>query len=197
MRSFEELLVMVETMHTGHPGHVCPGQVLGLRMAIRGCCDLDIEDPSLDRGLIVFVEIDRCAADAIAAVTGCRLGKRTLKHMDYGKMAATFVNIKTGKAVRVVAREDARQRAKEYFPQIEDKYAAQLEAYKVMPNEELFDVMEVSVKIKPEDMPGRPLRRVKCDMCGEYIQDLREVYKDRKVLCKPCADSGYYSLISN
>lgn len=115
-----------------------------------------------------------------------------MKFIDYGKMAATFVNLETGRAVRVVAREESRQKAKELFPEIKDKYATQLEAYKIMRDEELFDVMEVHVKINPEDMPGRPLRRIKCDDCGEYVQDMREVYRDGRVLCRPCADLAYY-----
>jgi len=112
--------------------------------------------------------------------------------MDYGKMAATFVNLKSGRAVRVIAREDSRQKAKELFPEIENKYTAQLEAYKIMQDQELFEVMDVEVKIDPQDMPGRPLRRVKCDSCGEYVQDMREVCGDQRTLCIPCADSGYY-----
>ncbi len=117
-----------------------------------------------------------------------------MKFMDYGKMAATFVNLKTGRAVRVVAKEDAREKAKKYFPDIEDKYKAQLEAYKVMSDKELFDVMNVRIRIKPEDMPGRPLKRIPCDICGEYVQDMREVHKSGKVLCRPCAEGGYYTI---
>lgn len=187
---FESLLEESAGIH----GHLCPGQVLGVKMAILGLSEAGIVDPKgKDRkSIIVFVEMDRCATDAVQSVTGCSLGHRTMKFMDYGKMAATFLNLKTGKAVRIIAREDSRQKAKEYFPDIENKYAAQLEAYKIMPNEELFNVMEVKVKINPEDMPGRPLRRVKCDSCGEYIQDMRDVEIDGKSLCRPCADGGYY-----
>ena len=163
-------------------------------MSILGLNEIDILDPKgRDRkSIIVFVEMDRCATDAVQSVTGCSLGHRTLKFMDYGKMAATFANLKTVKAVRVVAREESRKKAKEYFPEIENKYKAQLEAYKIMTNSELFDVMEVNVTVRPEDMPGRPLRRVRCDTCGEYVQDAREVYKDGKALCRHCAHSGYY-----
>ncbi len=175
-------------------GHLCPGQVLGVKMSMLGLRKIGITDPKgRDRkNLIVFVEMDRCATDAVQSVTGCSLGHRTMKFMDYGKMAVTFMNLKTGRAVRVIAKEEARQKAKNYFPRIENKYSAQLEAYKIMPDEELFAVMEVNVKINPEDMPGRPLRRIRCDACGEYVQDLREVYRGGKVLCTPCAGSGYY-----
>lgn len=189
---FESLLNESVKIH----GHLCPGQVLGVKMSMLGLRETGIDDPKgKDRkSLIVFVEMDRCATDAVQSVTGCSLGHRTMKFMDYGKMAATFVNLKTGKAVRVVAKEEARETAKEYFPDIEDKYKAQLEAYKIMSDEELFEVMEVAVKIKPEDMPGRPLKRIPCDMCGEYVQDMREMHKNGKVLCKPCAEGGYYAI---
>ncbi len=176
-------------------GHLCPGQVLGVKMSMLGLREIGISDPrGKDRkSLIVFVEMDRCATDAVQSVTGCSLGHRTMKFMDYGKMAATFLNLRTGRAVRVVAREDSRNKAKEHFPAIADKYAAQLEAYKVMSDEELFDIMQVKVTPRPEDMPGRPLRRVVCSRCGEYVQDMREIYREGKVLCKPCAGEGYYT----
>jgi formylmethanofuran dehydrogenase subunit E len=189
---FESLLDESVKVH----GHLCPGQVLGVKMSMLGLKKIGIDDPKgKDRkNLIVFVEMDRCATDAVQSVTGCSLGHRTMKFMDYGKMAAAFVNLKTGRAVRVIAREDSRERAKNYFPEIENRYATQLEAYKIMSEEELFDAMNVHVEIKPEDMPGRPLRRVRCNMCGEYVQDMREVYRDGEVLCKPCADGGYYTV---
>lgn len=189
---FEKLLDESVKIH----GHLCPGQVLGVKMSMLGLSKIGIEDPKgKDRkSLIVFVEMDRCATDAVQSVTGCSLGHRTMKFMDYGKMAATYINLKTGKAVRVVAREDSRDKAKNYFPEIENKYTAQLEAYKIMTDNELFDVMDVDVKLKPEDMPGRPLTRVRCDRCGEYVQDMREVCMDGKTLCKPCAEGGYYTI---
>lgn len=189
---FEVLLSESARIH----GHLCAGQVLGVRMSMLGLREIGINDPKgADRkSLIVFIEMDRCATDAVQSVTGCSLGKRSMKFMDYGKMAATFLNLKTGKAIRVFAREDSRDKAKERFPEIGDKYAGQLEAYKIMADEELFDVMEVMVKVSPQDMPGRPMRRVQCDSCGEHVQDMREVYQDGKVLCVPCAQGGYYEV---
>jgi formylmethanofuran dehydrogenase subunit E len=175
-------------------GHLCAGQVLGVRMSLIGLREIGICDPKgTDRkSLIVFVEMDRCATDAVQSVTGCSLGKRSMKFMDYGKMAATFLNLKTGKAIRIVAREDSRHKAKEHFPDIANKYDGQLEAYKIMSDEELFEIMEVTIKLAPEDLPGRPMRRVQCDSCGEHVQDMREVYQDGKILCLPCAEGGYY-----
>ena len=190
---FEELLAGSVKVH----GHLCAGQVLGVRMSMLGLREIGITDPKgKDRkNIIVFVEMDRCATDAVQSVTGCSLGHRTMKFRDYGKMAATFMNLETGKAVRVFAREDSRQKAKDHFPAIENKYAAQLEAYKIMTDDELFDVMEVAVNVAPEDMPGRPMSRVACDLCGEHVQDMREVHQDGKVLCIPCAGGGYYKII--
>lgn len=188
--NFESLLEASVILH----GHLCPGQVLGVKMSLLGLREIGITDPrGRDRkSLIVFVEMDRCATDAVQSVTGCSLGRRTMKFMDFGKMAATFLNLRTGRAVRVIAKEEARQKAKEYFPEIESKYTAQLEAYKIMSEEDLFDVMDVQVTIPPEDMPGRPLQRIRCDSCGEYVQDMREVYREGKVLCRPCSYPGYY-----
>jgi molybdate transport repressor ModE-like protein len=188
---FEKLLEESAIAH----GHCCPGQVLGVKMALLGLKEVGISDPKSRqrKDIIIYVEMDRCASDAVQSVTGCSLGRRTLKFLDYGKMAATFVNLKTGAAVRVIAREAAREKARELFPDIEDAARAQLEAYKVMTNEDLFEIMpNVRVALRPEDMPGRPLSRVRCTKCGEYVQDMREVYCDGKALCRPCADGGYY-----
>ncbi len=189
---FEQLIEESVRTH----GHLCPGQVLGVKMSMLGLREIGIEDPKgKDRkSLIVFVEIDRCATDAVQSVTGCSLGHRTLKFVDYGKMAATYVNLKTGKAVRVIAREDAREKAKDYFPDITDRYKAQLEAYKIMSDGELFEWGEVFVKLNPEDMPGRPLRRVRCDKCGEHVQDMREMNINGRTLCRLCAYGGYYAI---
>lgn len=189
MRSFEELLKDAETMHRGH---ICPGQVLGVRMAMLGCRLLGIDEPTQGKRLIVYVEIDRCMADAIAAVTGCRLGKRTLKHMDYGKCACTFVNTLTGRAIRVSAREDARLHFRRYAPPGQDKNATQRETYKVMSDGELFTVQEVVVEIPDQDQPGRPISRVVCAICGEGINDRREIRLNGQVLCRACAKGGYY-----
>lgn len=188
---FETLLKESAAIH----GHLCAGQVLGVRMSLFGLREIGINDPKgRDRKkLMVFVETDRCATDAIQSVTGCSLGKRSMKFMDYGKMAATFLNLATGKAVRIIAREGSRQKAKERFPGRTDVHAGQLEAYTVMPDEELFDVREVAVTVAPEDLPGRPMRRVQCDSCGEHVQDMREVYAAGKVLCRVCAQGGYYT----
>ena len=189
---FEEILAESVKTH----GHLCPGQVLGVRLALLGLRLIGITDPKgKDRKrFLVFVEIDRCATDAIQSVTGASLGKRSLKFVDYGIMAATFYHLETGKAFRIIAREEAREAADRYFPEIEDKYRRQLEAYRVMPEEELFEVQEVVVEPSPFDLPGRPRRRVRCEACGVFVQDGREVERDGRTLCRPCAFGGYFRL---
>ena len=193
MEDFERLLEESVRTH----GHMCAGQVLGVRMSMLGLSLIGINDPrGADRkGFLVYVEMDRCATDAVQSVTGCSLGKRSMKFMDYGKMAATFVNIHTGQAVRVYAVEESREKAKSWFPDIADKYKAQLEAYKIMPASELFAASVVSVSVPEEDMPGRPMSRVRCDSCGESVQDMREVRSEGRTLCRPCASGGYYEFI--
>ena len=191
MEALDELLQRAEQSH----GHMCAGQVLGVRMAMLGCRAVGVQDPrGADRkSLIVFVEIDRCAADAVNTVTGCRLGKRTLKFLDYGKLAATFLNVKTGEAVRIVALDSSREAANCAFPEIENKYERQLRAYKLLPEEELFKVERVRVDVPPQDQPGRPVSRVQCDECGEGINDRREVLRDGGTLCRACAGECYYT----
>jgi formylmethanofuran dehydrogenase subunit E len=190
---FESLLEDSVRVH----GHLCAGQVLGVRMSLLGLRRIGIEDPKgVDRKqLIVFVEMDRCATDAVQSVTGCSLGRRTMKFMDFGKMAATYLNLRTGKAIRIIAREESRQKAKEHFPQSGNKYAGQLKAYRSMSDEDLFEVMPVQLTLRPEDMPGRPLSRVVCGECGEHVQDGREVRREGAILCKACAGEGYYSVV--
>lgn len=173
-------------------GHLCPGQVLGVRMAIYGCEQLGIADPKTSKRLIVFVETDRCGADAIQTVTGCTLGKRTLKFVDYGKLAATFVDTQTGRAVRVSARESARDAALRFAPDETDRHQAQLRAYKALPNEELFTLEDVRVELREDDLPGRPRTRVICRSCGEAVNDGRDVVADGRPLCRACAGDAYY-----
>lgn len=193
MKSFDEYAAMAEQAH----GHMCAGQVLGLRMALYGLRLLEIEDPTgKDRKrLVTFVEIDRCATDAIPVVTGCRLGKRALKFRDFGKVAATFCDLQTDRAVRVAARESAKQRAREMFPEIEGRNAQQMRAYREMTDEELFDRQWVRVQLGPEEFPGYKGERRECAECGEGINFKREVVRGGRVLCKACAGERYYEVL--
>jgi len=174
-------------------GDLCAGITLGTRMSIIGLKAIGIEDPmGKDRkNLMVFVEVDRCATDAILAVTGCHPGKRTMKILDYGKMAATFINLATGKAVRVVAKDKTIDPKKEYTREMIEQ-EPHTEKYAMMPAGELFELQEVEVDLRPEDMPGRPLSIVTCSACGERIMDMREIRENGRILCKPCAEGRTY-----
>jgi formylmethanofuran dehydrogenase subunit E len=190
MKTLEEYLVIAEQNH----GHMCPGQVLGVRMAMAGCRAIGIEEPTVGKKLIVFVEIDRCAADAINTVTGCRLGKRTLRFHDFGKLAATFLNTETDEAVRVIALESSRELARQHFPELPTKKQQQLAAYKTLPDDQLLRFERVRVNLPEEDRPGHPLSRVPCDECGEGINDRREVMRNGRILCRACAGGRYYEV---
>ena len=193
MESFAQLLEQSTKIH----GHICAGQVIGVRMSMAALDRIGIADPKgADRKkLYVLVEIDRCATDAIQSVTGCSLGKRSLRWLDHGVMAATFVNLESNRALRVTAREEARELSGSYCPEIADKYQRQLEAYKVMPLEDLFTFQTVRVVLQDCDMPGRPLRRVQCDQCGEWVQDCREVEQAGRILCRSCNGERYYQVV--
>jgi len=192
VKSFENLLDSSAAAH----GHLCPGQVVGVRMAMLGCRLIGLTEPTRRdqiKKLIVYVEVDRCTADAVAHVTGVKLGRRSLKFMDYGIMAATFVNLETGKAYRVLSTEESRSLAAMYAPEIEGKSARQLAAYRRMPDSVLFRVQKVRVTLDACDMPGPTKRKVACSRCGQVVRDRREVIEKGSVLCKPCSDGCYFS----
>jgi len=196
MESLDVLLQECERLH----GHMCAGQLLGARMALLGCSSLGIDDPrGVDRRkLIVWVEIDRCMTDAISAVTGVRLGKRTLKYVDYGKVAATFLNTETKRAVRIVALERARTLADERYPEMADKRQRQFRAYSEATDEELFETELVSIELRDFDAPGSPRSRVICAVCGEGVNDGREVVDaSGDPLCRGCHAGNYYSRLDN
>ena len=189
MQDFETLLTRSTQMH----GHLCPGQVIGVRMAMLGCRLIGIDDPQAEiKKLIVFVEIDRCASDAIAAVTGCKLGRRSLKFVDNGIMAATFLNLETGRAYRLSATERSRKLASTYAPDLNNLREKQLKAYRVMPIAELFRIQEVRVDLKRLDFPGPTRRKVVCAFCGETVRDGKEVRNDGRLCCRPCAGDTYF-----
>jgi formylmethanofuran dehydrogenase subunit E len=190
MKSLDEYLRDAEIAH----GHLCAGQVLGVRLAMLGLAKLGIEDPrGKDRKrLVTFVEIDRCATDAVAIVTGCRLGKRALKFRDWGKVAATFVDVGNGKAIRIAAKESSKTLARQLNPEVEDKNQQQMLAYREMTSDELFTLQWVNVELPPEEFPGYKGERVVCATCGEGINFRREVRRGEKVLCRSCAGECYY-----
>ena len=192
MQDFDTLLKNSSAAH----GHLCPGQVVGVRMAMLGCRLISLDEPTrIDqiKKLIVFVEMDRCTGDAVAFVTGVKLGRRSLKFMDYGIMAATFVNLETNNAFRVISTEDARDLAAVYAPEIPEKYPRQLEAYKRMPDSVLFRVQKVRVDMSEYDLPGPTRKKVTCSRCGQVVRDNREVVQNGHIFCKPCAQGVYFS----
>jgi len=191
MLSFKELLVSSAKEH----GHLCPGQVLGVRLAMLGCRLIGLDNPrdlSQIKNLIVYVEMDRCAADAVAHVTGTKLGRRSLKFVDYGIMAATFVNMETGKAYRVVSKEEARDLAAMYAPEVLGKSQQQLVAYQRMPDSLLFIVQKAEVHVSEFDLPGPTRAKATCSLCGQVVRDKREVVMEGMTLCRPCAHGAYY-----
>lgn len=195
LKSLDEYLKDAEAAH----GHICAGQVLGVRLAMHGMAKLGIEDPrGKDRKrLVTFVEIDRCATDAVAVVTGCRMGKRTLKMRDWGKVAATFVDLETGRAIRVAALESSKQKARELHPEIENKNQQQMLAYREMSDADLFAVQWVKVEVPTWELPGYKGERITCAVCGEGINFKKEVVRDGKTVCRGCAGEQYWTPVDS
>jgi formylmethanofuran dehydrogenase subunit E len=196
VQSLDEILIECEQLH----GHMCAGQLLGARMALLGCRLVGLDDPrgADRRKTIVWVEIDRCMADAVSAATGVRLGKRSLKYADYGKVAATFLNTETSKAVRVVARESSRALADERFSSLASKRERQFRAYSEATDEELFASEFVRLELDEMDAPGSPRSRVTCAVCNEGVNDGREVTRpDGSVVCRGCERGTYYKKLDN
>ncbi len=192
MKPFDELLEGSVAAH----GHLCPGQVVGVRMAMLGCRLIQLDDPkSMDqiKKLIVYIEMDRCTADAVAYVTGVKLGRRSLKFVDYGIMAATFLNLETNSAFRIISTEESRSLCSAYAPEIADKPQQQTEAYKRMPDSVLFQVQQVNILIRDHELPGPTRYKTTCSNCGQVIRDRREIYQEGQVFCRPCSHESYFS----
>lgn len=190
LKSLAEYEVLAAQAH----GHLCAGQILGLRMAILGMKLLGLDDPTRKdrKRLVSVVEIDRCLTDAIGVVTGCRLGKRALKFRDFGKTAATFCDLQENRAVRIAALESSKELARELYPEIADKNQQQMHAYREMSDQELFAIEWVRVTLGAEDLPGYKAPRVVCTQCGESVSFRREVVREGRTLCRACAGEAYY-----
>jgi formylmethanofuran dehydrogenase subunit E len=185
MNDYDILFSKAKAFH----GHVCPGIVLGTRLTIAGLRELGMNPHEENRALIVYVEIDRCGADAIQAITGCSLGHRTLKHKDFGKFAATFVDLAMKKAVRVAVFEKKRA---------EHDKLGQKEVIKILgecPEEEILKIERVSMDIPDDDIPGYPQKKVFCSVCGEQVMDNRHIVFEGTVMCKNCGIKSYYTVI--
>ena len=172
--------------------HLCPRQVLGVRMGLAGLAALGLAAPVCKKSALVIIETDGCFADGIEVATGATVGHRTLRIDDMGKLAATFADVSSGRAVRVAPMPDVRQRALAYAPHEARHYFAQLQAYQVMPDGELFRYRDVVLDPPIEVLISRPAVRVNCSICGEEIINERQVLVDGSLLCRACAGRGYY-----
>jgi formylmethanofuran dehydrogenase subunit E len=172
--------------------HLCPRQVLGVRIGLAGLAELELEWPVSKSTALIIIESDGCFADGIEVATGAAIGHRTLRVNDFGKMAATFADVKTGRVVRISPALNVRERALIYAPDEPRRYFAQLQGYQVMPDKELLRIQEVVLNPTLEELISKPLARVICDYCGEEIINEREVVRDGITLCRACANEGYY-----
>ena len=187
MKSLEEYI-----QAAAKDGDTRSGIIQGIRMAVIALKELGIEEPKqTHRLLIAFVEVDRCLPDAVGLVTGCRLGNRTLKFKDLGKMAATFLDLRTERAIRIAARESANERARETFPDLEKEEALR-RAYREFSDQEMFTRQWVRANLPAEERPGYRAPRVLCAECGEGINFGREILRDGRALCLACAGQGYF-----
>lgn len=186
-----QLTTILEQSAARH-SHLCPRQVLGARIGLAGAAELGLDIPRQDKRLLVIVETDGCFVDGIEIATGCTMGHRTLRLEDYGKVAATFVDIQSEYAVRVFPHPDVRQRASFYLPDEKRHYLAQLKAYQVMPNEELLSFQQIHLVSPLRDLISRPGVRVNCMVCREEIINEREVVRHGLTLCASCAGLSYY-----
>ena len=187
MNKVEALLEKSAALHH----HLCPRQVLGVRMGLVAGDYLGVEVPQTDKRLLAFVETDGCGADGIAVATGCWLGRRTMRLYDYGKLAFTLIDSYTGQAVRVSPQPDSRQKAAATFPQ-KDKWTAQLEGYKILPTADLLRLEAVSLSVDLEKIISKAGLRAVCEACGEEIMNEREVIREGMVLCRACVGEAYY-----
>ncbi|MFN3742908.1 MAG: FmdE family protein [Anaerolineales bacterium] len=190
------LLTTLLQKSASHHSHLCPRQILGVRMGLLGMKALGFDAPPPKKRLLVIIETDGCFADGITAATDCTVGHRTLRVKDYGKTAATFVDTLTGQALRIAPMLDIRQKAYAYAPNEPRRYFAQMQAYQIMPDEEMFTVTPVVLKTPIEAIVSRPAVRVSCDVCGEEIINEREVHREGLTLCRACADGGYYQKVT-
>jgi len=173
--------------------HLCPRQILGVRIGLLAGELLDVDFPQKDKRVIAFVETDGCFTDGVMVATGCSLGHRTMRLVDAGKVAATMADTKTGRAVRIWPRENSRRLAAQYTPDAPNRWQAQLEAYQLMPARELLCSSEVTLQLSLEALVGKPGVRVNCDSCSEEILNRRERVLDGKTLCRHCAGDTYWS----
>lgn len=189
MSEYKDLLEKAGEFH----GDICGGIVMGTKLAIHGMENMGMTPGKKDKRLIVFTEIDRCISDAILSVTRTSLGKKSLKTMGYGKFAATFVNIDTGEAIRVI--DLAANKKDSENDEDEETIDELIERIAITPGEELFEIQKVTVKIGPNDLPGKPLEIAKCTDCGEVVMDGKHHLRGGRAYCTSCFEGSYYQLL--
>ena len=186
---------LLETSMKDHD-HLCPRQILGVRIGLAGMKAAGFVEPPLKKQLLVFTETDGCFVDGVIAATSCTVGHRTLRVEDYGKVAVTCINVSTGYAVRVAPRLDIRERAGAFVSEEPRPYFAQLQAYQEMADEEMLRLEQVTLVTPLSQILSRPGVRVNCDVCGEEIMNEREVSSNGIYLCRACTGAGYYQVTS-
>jgi formylmethanofuran dehydrogenase subunit E len=186
-----DIIPLLEKSMQDHD-HLCPRQILGVRIGLAGMKALGFDEPPAKKRLLVLSETDGCFVDGVSAATGCTVGHRTLRIEDYGKVAVTFVDIKIRRALRVAPTLDIREKAYTYAPNEPRHYFAQMQAYQIMPDEEMFNIQEVSLNVPIEQIISRAGVRVNCDVCGEEIMNEREILHEGSTLCHSCSGHGYY-----
>lgn len=188
MTQLAELLAESTALHR----HLCPRQVLGVRMGMYAAHLLDLNLPQTNKRLLTLVETDGCFADGVSVATGCHMGRRTMRLIDYGKVAATFIDTRTKRAVRIAPHRQSRQRACDLQPLAKSRWHAQLDAYQALPFEQLLTATFVDLTLDIDAIISRPGLRVNCEQCGEEIINQREVILGDRTLCRSCADGAYY-----
>lgn len=193
------LLAMYMDESAARHHHLCPRQVLGIRMGLFGLRKLGLIDNQYQpryqnrhKHLLTIVETDGCGADGIAVATGCYVGRRTLRVIDYGKMAATLVQTRLGKAVRIVPHSNSRELAHSYAPDARSRWHAYLDAYQIIPDNLLLKIREVTLTQSIAEILSKPSARAECGLCGEEILNEREIKRDGIVYCRSCAGASYY-----
>lgn len=191
MKPLDELLRDSATHHH----RLCPRQVLGVRVGMFAASLLDLDLPQSDKRLLAIVETDGCFVDGVSAATGCYVGRRTLRVEDFGKTAATFIDTRNERAVRIAPRHDIRELAKQYAPEARNRWETQLLGYQLMPDEDLLNYQWVTLRVPVSALIGQAGIRVTCDACGEEIINQREVIWESKNLCRACAGQAYFRFI--
>ena len=192
MKNLQDLLDQTAARHH----HLCPRQVLGVRIGMLAGKVLSLDLPQTEKRLFVFSECDGCGCGGISVATGCWVDRRTLRVMDYGKLAATFVDTRSGQSIRIWPTAESRERAVQNGTDDLDRWHKQLQAYQVLPDEALFNIQSVKLTVSLEKIISQPGLRVICDRCGEEITNQREICRAGEILCRPCAGDRYYAPIT-